>query len=1150
MNINKQLRGLMKYGLLLIVLLLLIPLIHAALTVPACEYDICREFYGGACTAIGGDPYTTTECSGGSLFTCGCAIYVGSPNRCSEYPPISYLHVGDKSCCIDECTVVGSTCSGGNLVNCGQNDGDPCLELTTTICQYGCENNMCNSPPPPTQCSNNADDDGDGLVDLNDPGCSNLYDNTEKNNEPIPRCGDGVIGIPAWGLSNNCQYIFEQCDDGNTVSGDGCSSTCQLELINITNIAYSYGTGCNSATKICGRNSQIAVTVSFPGRTAPAGTNSSVKVKNTPQPGFQECIITPTTIIATNKTNSLTFSYTILPSAFLQTGCQYNPLMNHTYDSKLLENNVPISNIFDNVFIPGFRLNECGDGQVDYIPSAVPPINESCDTINPGSNVWMTAECAGINSTHPGGTATCNQNTCKWNMSSCYRCGDGNVNPGEACDDGNNNNYDLCNNTCQKTTCGDVRRQWPNGVYQNGTRMNPYYGPWGYEECDDGNFNQYDRCMSNCTYTFCGDTRIQSPNGVGLLGGNITIYECPPSGCPITYWGYETCDDGNSVNNDRCYNCLNTTCGDGIPQWPNGVYKNGTFTYNPYLGYNSWGFEQCDDGNKQLTDTCANNCTLTFCGDNILQEYGNGAGTGGRLDDGKEECDNRSDPNCVNCVLYSCGNGKIDPGEECDDGGVCSEEPTRKCTDDSFCQDRDSGICITKSGDGCSATCKATNCSINQVTLSGCAGGVCGKGNTITVSTYFSGSNCSLANRLQADYLNLSLADGDCMIQYEPVGGQLQGMNATFSASRSPFTFNYIVPSINDLCAGKGLNFVTASLTQKFGSMGSTPPPGIIRTNNDTYSFNVASTKFDQCREFGETFNYTNYGVDTGYDVILNANTNCYYQTCSNYDARNVLFIDERDDYGVRLWNASKNDYDDYMCSTDIEDNICPDDFQYESSCRDGELSRGGVCANNRVKDADCELKTPMKCGITWNGTVMVNTCNVPLFGNPPTPPSKYCGDTSMCVYANELTGENKVCVGVNQTLQNAINKTIWCSNYNYFCPVGYQHNGTHCYNPIRQCVDKCPDVVPVSIYASDPTRLKTYAVWQSYINDADCFLKNTETNRRRAYCGIGYAWPAINYHYLPIGVSYWIIGISGEILPGGSDPPIGGVPIIIDQDQ
>src|SRR5262245_63206573 len=44
---------------------------------------------------------------------------------------------------------------------------------------------------PPTQCSNLADDDGDGLVDLADPGCSGPLDTDEYN---APTGGSGGSG--------------------------------------------------------------------------------------------------------------------------------------------------------------------------------------------------------------------------------------------------------------------------------------------------------------------------------------------------------------------------------------------------------------------------------------------------------------------------------------------------------------------------------------------------------------------------------------------------------------------------------------------------------------------------------------------------------------------------------------------------------------------------------------------------------------------------------------------------------------------------------------------------------------------------------------------------------------------------------------------
>jgi cysteine-rich repeat protein len=55
---------------------------------------------------------------------------------------------------------------------------------------------------------------------------------------------------------------------------------------------------------------------------------------------------------------------------------------------------------------------------------------------------------------------------------------------------------------CQYTTCGDGRRQHPNGKLL-------------YEECDDGNKDNTDSCDVNnsCKFTYCGDKILQYPNG-------------------------------------------------------------------------------------------------------------------------------------------------------------------------------------------------------------------------------------------------------------------------------------------------------------------------------------------------------------------------------------------------------------------------------------------------------------------------------------------------------------------------------------------------------------------------------------------------------------------------------------------------------------
>jgi cysteine-rich repeat protein len=82
---------------------------------------------------------------------------------------------------------------------------------------------------------------------------------------------------------------------------------------------------------------------------------------------------------------------------------------------------------------------------------------------------------------------------------SCPRCGNGKLEPGEACDDGNSLDGDGCDRNCTPTGCG-------NGIRTAG------------EACDDGNVRDGDGCDGNCTPTACG-------NGVVTAGE-----ECDPPG--------------------------------------------------------------------------------------------------------------------------------------------------------------------------------------------------------------------------------------------------------------------------------------------------------------------------------------------------------------------------------------------------------------------------------------------------------------------------------------------------------------------------------------------------------------------------------------------------------------------------------------------
>lgn len=153
----------------------------------------------------------------------------------------------------------------------------------------------------------------------------------------------------------------------------------------------------------------------------------------------------------------------------------------------------------------------------------------------------------------------------------------------------------------------------------------------------------------------------------------IVWVHCPPQAVITTLCGdgriegFETCDDGNSINDDSCSNrctppSVDPYCGDGI--------------IDPD--------EQCDDGNSINDDGCNNACApppLTpppGCGDGIVQTaLGETCEPGMTL---APVLGGTPDRACeANCTY--CGDGFLDAGEECDDGNGSDDDNCRNdCT--------------------------------------------------------------------------------------------------------------------------------------------------------------------------------------------------------------------------------------------------------------------------------------------------------------------------------------------------------------------------------------------------------------------------------------------------------------------------------------
>ena len=354
----------------------------------------------------------------------------------------------------------------------------------------------------PEQCDDGNDESGDG--------CSSCVVDERYTCDYYgcrpSACGDGVQDTFADGQGN---WAYEECDDVNTASGDGCSSECKLEPN-----SYCPGAGSPCREVTCGDGNQDAYFV--PGSEAPPGSAGS---------GF-----------GTGGSGGGSSDGRV----WIFEGCDDgNPTSGDGCSAECVRE-------------PGYvcdgpgqpcRQPSCGDGYRDFIPgdggiggsagtgsvgSAGTGFGggfgkggtyEQCDDGNEVSGDGCDATCvveSGYVCPEPG--VPCRQ----------PRCGDGYI------------DYDYGSGTGGSGGgSGDTAGAGSGGFA--GTGFGGSAGSSFGESCDDSNDDSGDGCSSECA--------VEPGYACWYPGEPCRLIVC---GDGVVDWTDETCDDGNTVSGDGC----------------------------------------------------------------------------------------------------------------------------------------------------------------------------------------------------------------------------------------------------------------------------------------------------------------------------------------------------------------------------------------------------------------------------------------------------------------------------------------------------------------------------------------------------------------------------------------------------------------------
>lgn len=474
-------------------------------------------------------------------------------------------------------------------------------------------------------------------------------------------CGNGVRGG------------FEECDDGNTTAGDGCSSICTIE---------ASGATCGDGFIFAGEECDDGNTTNGDGCNATC----------TEEFGYL-CVGEPSTCSIPCETNR-TFS-TLGDSEYMT--CPDVTTWNVAEDNcSTLGSGWHLTAVEDSAENNFVRNLISAESWIGYN-----------DITNEGDYRWISGSGGTFENwaaSEPSGGS--NAIDCvrmetdgEWNDDLCATtygfvcegppiCGNG-ITGGtaEQCDDGNTVSGDGCDSNCQlegAPVCGD-------GQVFSG------------EACDDGDTDNGDGCSSTCTvetgYTCVGEPSVCTEVCAG--SGTFSSYFSGDGVHPTEEYFYcDTATNWLAAEGD----CSSIGAGwhlVTIDDAGENAHIDGLSSGNIWIGYN--------DRSVEDSFVWANGSSLT---------YTNWDATSPTAGDDTDDCvalfnstGQWNDRTCNESNVYVCagppicGNGVAATPENCDDGSHCDDGTP--CTDASTCSGIGDGLCVPRSGDGCDNTCTA-----------------------------------------------------------------------------------------------------------------------------------------------------------------------------------------------------------------------------------------------------------------------------------------------------------------------------------------------------------------------------------------------------------------------------------------------------------